>query len=195
MKARYIFFVALVMLILIQPLVNRESNGRDFNVNENIIKISGFEVGSESTEVNTSAKGTIFVGGSDGSIDNVQIVALIEIDPNDWGGVGFYIPDGWNVSNIISSYPEELNQADSADYVAIWSTADRELDWMTMVEVGRDRSYRAMGGGTGTVVIELLPEEQLETFNIMVGVGSAEKDGIRIVHPDFVEISVSIVED
>ncbi|MDQ0116627.1 hypothetical protein J2T15_006109 [Paenibacillus harenae] len=32
----------------------------------------------------------------------IQIVASIEIDPNDWGGVAFYIPD----KNIISRYPE-----------------------------------------------------------------------------------------
>ena len=62
--------------------------------NENIILIRGFSVNSESAGINTSAKGTVFIRGSEGVPENVQIVAGVEIDPGDWGGVAFYIPDG-----------------------------------------------------------------------------------------------------
>ncbi|NIK75520.1 hypothetical protein FHS15_000620 [Paenibacillus castaneae] len=100
----------------------------------------------------TAAKGTIFVKGNEGKVEQVQIIASIEIDPNDWGGVAFYIPPKWHISNIMISYPENKTQSKPADYVATWTTADTENEWKAWIEVGRDRSYRPTGGGTGTVV-------------------------------------------
>lgn len=168
----------------------------DTTVNENVIQARCFSVNSNSTELNTLAKGTIFIEGADDGIpEHVQIIAWIEIDPNDWGGVAFYIPDNWHVSKIISSYPENETQTKPADYVSTWTTADPKYKLNTMIEVGRNLSYRPTEGGTGTVVIDLVLEEnatQPEIFNIMIAVGSDEKGGVKISGPDHIYIEIPI---
>ncbi|EHQ35229.1 hypothetical protein [Methanoplanus limicola] len=164
--------------------------------NENIILIRGFSVNSESAGINTSAKGTVFIRGSEGVPENVQIVAGVEIDPGDWGGVAFYIPDGWHISGITSSFPENKSGAMPPEYyVSAWTTAGTGYNWSTMVEVGRDRTFTPVGGGTGTVLIDLVPVENSESVNakapgILVSVGSDEKDGINICGTDSIEIPV-----
>ncbi|WP_199615277.1 hypothetical protein [Paenibacillus alkalitolerans] len=68
-----------------------------------------------------------------------------------------------------------------------------------MIEVGRDRSYRPTGGGTGTVVIDLVPDKdtkhQPETLKVGVEVGSSEKDGVKIMGTDSIEVPVSLTDD
>lgn len=164
-------------------------------VNEKIIQIKDFSVNSDSTELNTSAKGTMFVKGTEGVPEHIQIIAQIEIDPQDWGGVVFYVPKKWNIANIISSYPEKKAQAIPADYVASWSTASEDYKWQKMVEIGTSHNWRPTGGGTGTVVIDLVPDEknaiqQSETFDITVAVGSDDKNGKRIAQPDHISIKI-----
>lgn len=190
----------LILVCLLMPLSacgNNNSTGKkDTAVNENIILERGFSVSSDSTEVNTSAKGTVFIKGTEGTPEQVQIIAWIEIDPNDWGGVTFYIPPNCPISNIISSYPEKETQTKPADYVATWTTSESESEWSAMIDVGRDRSYIPTGGGTGIVVIDLLLDKDAtlrpDTFNIMIAVGSDEKDGAKIVNTDYIEISIPL---
>lgn len=147
--------------------------------------------------MNTSAKGTLFVSGREGMIEHVQIVASIEIDPNDWGGVAFYIPDKWYVTNIKSSYPENKPQSKPVDDVSTWTTAD-DNEWEAWIEDGRDRGYRATGGGTGTVVIDLVPDksvnDQTETY-FSVEVGSSAKDGIKVMGTDFIKIPITLTDN
>lgn|GEM_PF-915702 len=164
--------------------------------NENIILTKGFNVNSESTDMNTAVKGTIFMKGSDGLPEHIQIVACMEIDPDDWGGVAIYIPDNWYISGIKSSYPEGKDPSIVAKYVSVWTTKDPMYELNKLIEIGRDRSYKPTGGGTGIVVIDLYPDNnrarQLKTFRIMVGVGSGERDGVKISEPDseFIEIPI-----
>ncbi len=166
-------------------------------VNRNIISERGFSVNSDSTEINTSAKGTVFVKGVKGIPEQIQIISWIEIDSDDWGGVTFYVPNGWSITNITSSYPERKAQAKTSDYVATWTREETEYEYNTMVQVGRDRSYIPTGGGTGTVVLDLVLNKDItpqpETFNIMVAVGSDEKDGVKIEGPDYIEISIPLM--
>lgn len=65
-----------------------------------------------------------------------------------------------------------------------------------MVRVGRGHSYIPTGGGTGTVVIDLVLDKDItlqpDIFNIMVAVGSDEKDGIKIEGPDHISIEIPI---
>ncbi len=75
-------------------------------VNEKIIQIKDFSVNSDSTELNTSAKGTMFVKGTEGVPEHIQIIAQIEIDPQDWGGVVFYVPKKWNIANTSAVIPK-----------------------------------------------------------------------------------------
>ena len=198
-KTGYIL-VAVAVFILITAAVFftgciKEENSYDgTNVNKDVIQIKKFSVNSESSDVNTSAKGTIFVKGAGEVPENVQIVALIAIDPDDWGGVSFDIPTGWQISGITSSYPENDSIATPADYVSTWTTADPDYEWNSRIEVGRDRGFTQTKGGTGTVVIELVPVDMAirpDTADLLIAVGSDEKDGTRIVGTDYVEIPLS----
>lgn len=197
MKRIAIIFISICLLILLNACGNSNSiSKKDIVVNDNIIHTKGFDVSSDSSEMNTSAKGTVYIKGSEKIPEKVQIVVLIEIDPNDWGGVVFYVPDGWSVSGITSSYPENEIQTIPMDYVATWTTADMKSEWKTMIEVGRDRSYIPTGGGTGTVVIDLIPNKNVmqrpETFTTMVSVGSDERDGVKIVGTDSITVEIPL---
>ncbi|MDY0387289.1 MAG: hypothetical protein RBT65_09215 [Methanolobus sp.] len=194
---RYILILLLVLFIfsLIFYENNRINEEKYIEVNKNIIAQKSFNVSSESTELDTSAKGTVFIQEN----KKVQIVTSIEIDPDDWGGVSVYIPKSWVVSNIISSYPENEEQSILVDFVTKWSTGSDKYEWDKYVEIGRGRNYKPTGGGSGTVVIDLLPDKKVtpdpETFNIMVAVGSNEKEGVKIVGTDYTEISIPLISD
>ncbi|MDD4572230.1 MAG: hypothetical protein PHN47_07110 [Clostridia bacterium] len=89
-----ITLILICLLIALSSCGNSNSTGENATtVNENIIESRGFSVNSDSTEMNTLAKGTVFIKGTEGIPEQVQIIAWIEIDSNDWGGVNFYIPD------------------------------------------------------------------------------------------------------
>ncbi|URN93764.1 MAG: DUF648 domain-containing protein [Candidatus Pristimantibacillus lignocellulolyticus] len=62
-----------------------------------------------------------------------------------------------------------------------------------MIEIGRDRSYKPTGGGKGTIVIDIVPEENITPtgkINLGVEVGSAEKGTVKIMGTDFIEIPI-----
>lgn len=166
----------------------------DVKINEKIICSKDFYVSSESTDLATSVRGTVFLSGVEGIAEHAQIVALIDIDGYDWGGVVFYIPKKWHISSITSSYPQDENEKIPEDYVAIWTPADTEYEWCAMIEIGRDRSYASTESGKATVVIELdINKERMSTsevFSIIVGVGCEEKDGLRSIHPDYKLIEI-----
>lgn len=200
MKKKAIYILLALLITIVIPMLftschqNKKTSDKT-KVNENIIQIKDFRVNSDSTEMNTSVKGTIFIEGAEGIPEHVHIVAWIEVDPDDWGGVVFYIPKRWNISNIISSYPENKAQATPEYYVATWNTTDAEIyEWHKFIEIGRNHSYIPTGGGMGTVVIDLVPDEnviqQLEKFNITVAVGSDEKNGIKILETDSISIEI-----
>ncbi|GMQ61775.1 hypothetical protein [Vallitalea maricola] len=187
--------VIITMAILFSSCGKSNKASDKIVVNDNIIQTKEFSVNSDSTDLNTSANGTVFIKGSEGIPEGIQIVAHIEVDPDDWGGVVFYIPKKWNIESINSSYPENQDTAKPADYIATFSTGDTErYEWDKFVEVGRDRSHIPTGGGTGTVVIDLIADkdviQQSEKFNITVAVGSDEKDGTKIMETDSTTIEI-----
>lgn len=197
-----ILFAALLVLIaaiVVSDVIKEDNTSGIITVNKDVAQTIGFSVHSESTDLNTSARGTIFIGGTGGIPENMRIVSRIVVDPDDWGGVAFYIPVGWHISGITSSYPENDTLEISADYVTTWTTADPEYEWSAMVEVGRDRGYAPTEGGTGTIVIDMVPDRSAihssGTFNITVEVGSDERDGVKICGTDWIKIPVSFTDD
>ncbi|MBD2868150.1 hypothetical protein [Paenibacillus arenilitoris] len=184
--------VTLVIWISFRP----EQAVRHAAANESVIHSETFAVTAVSGQLDTTAKGTLFVLGGEGEAKQIRIVASIEVDPDDWGGIAFNIPKQWYVSNILSSYPDSKAQSDSDDYVSTWMTADTDVEWHARVEVGRDRSYKPAEGGTGTVVIDLVHDQEAETlqetFKMVVEVGSKDKNGIKVMGTDFVEIAIPL---
>ncbi|UUX91145.1 hypothetical protein [Methanoplanus endosymbiosus] len=205
-KSGYAILSVIVVLVIISVAViysgilSGNNSGDNPVENKDIIQIRGFSVNTDSTELTTSAKGTLFIKGSEGIPENIQIVAGIEIDPEDWGGVAFYIPDGWHISDITSSFPENKTGAMPPEYyVATWTPAEYESEWSAMIEVGRDHTFMPVGGGTGTVLIDLVPDKNAVNMswnsNISVVVGSDEKNGVRICGTDSIGIPISVMDN
>ena len=169
----------------------------DPRINKNIILQDSFNVSADSSKLNTSAIGTVFIKEVKGNPEEIQIISSIEIDPSDWGGVTFYIADGWRVSNITSSYPENEPQLMPADYIATWTTSDSRHEWGKRIEIGRDRDYVPTIGGTGTIVIDLALEKKIspapKIFELLVAVGSDEKGGVKIVETDNTKVSIPLM--
>jgi hypothetical protein len=198
-KARYIMLSVFTIAVLVALLLSfclRSNPSDNKKINEDVIQTKGFILNSQSTELNTAAFGTVFIKGANGIPDHIQIIAYVEIDPVDWGGVAFYIPDSWYISNIVSSYPDNQSQSKPVNYVSTWTTEETKYNLNKVIEIGRDHSYKPTGGGTGSVIIDLFPEknalQQSETFNIAVAIGSDVKDGIMILEPDSILLEIPI---
>ena len=73
--------------------------------NEGIINFKDFHVSSDSTDLETTTRGTVFIRTDDFDNYYVQITAWVETDPSDHGGIGFTFPFGWKITSITSSYP------------------------------------------------------------------------------------------
>jgi hypothetical protein len=199
MKHNSQVIIILILVITIITGCNQDlDNLGGVTTNEKIIQSKDFRVNSDSTELETSVRGTVFLSGEEGVPKHAQIVALVEIDPDDWGGVVFYISDKWHISSITSSYPEDKKEKIPEDYASVWTTPEAtKHGWNKMIEIGRDQHrWTPTGGGKGAVVIELdINKETISTsevFSMTVGVGSKEKDGIRSVHPDYELIEIPI---
>ena len=152
---------------------------------QGFIGLQEFSVTSESTGLETYAKGIIYVRENEGENNgyHVEILAWVEIDPSDWAGVGVYILCGWEVTGITSS------DAHLVDKTSVWSTVcGGSSEWFQCVAIER---------GAGSLVIELDSTSNEQNpwpgvLKVTVGVGSDEKDGIRIQYPDYQEIEIPL---
>jgi hypothetical protein len=199
MKHNLSAIIIIILIITICSGCNQfKDNVIDVTTNENIIQSKDFYVDSVSTELETSVRGTVFLSGKEGIPENAQIVALIDIDPDDWGGVGISISDKWDISSITSSYPENKKEKIPETYVSVWTTAEvTKHGWNKMIEIGRDTNrFTPTGGGKGVVVIELDINKETNTtpdvFSMTIEVGSKETDGIRSTRPDWKLIEIPL---
>ena len=198
---RYIAILALLFIFISVSSCQKDSKSdkNNIEVNQNIVLQRNFNVSSDSTELNTSAEGTIFIKEIEGTPKQIKIVAWIEIDHDDWSGVQVYIPKEWSIINIINSYPGKGDSETSTKSTAILSTASDNLEWDKYIAIGRSSSFKSTEGGTGTFVIDLALDEEViskpDLFNIMVAVGSDERDGVKISGVDSMEISIPLIEN
>lgn len=195
-----IIIVVTLALVGLWMSFNQKENSDHLAVNEGVVQTKSFSVSSDSTNWNTSARGTVFIWGDNGNATRIRIVASIEIDPNDWGGVVFYIPQNWYVADIISSFPENSNESVPSGYVSAAITGeDESREWKTWIEVARNRSETPSEGGSGTIVIDLVSDRQAiqssDIAHISVAVGAIEKDGVRTVDLDAIKIPISAASD
>lgn len=189
-----LFVVATVLIV--QRYYSHEKLSDYTLVNEGVVVTKEFNVKSHTAHQNTSAKGSIFVWGDKGIAERMRIVASFEIDQKDFGGLTVYIPKKWYIANILSSYPE--NQKTTLSPYA--SIGDMSLgdEWRNQVVVGVNYLGEPSGGGTGTIVIDLVSDRKTilpsENFNIMVAVGSDTnpKNGARSIGVDFIKIPISV---
>jgi len=152
--------------------------------NNDVINYQEFYLSVENVSLETRVCGTIYIKGDiEKSEDRrVQISAWMEIDNDDWGGIGFGLPQGWEITSITSDYPQGNPKPES--YITTMSTASHE-EIVTFISIGATK-YGApeVQGGKGSLVIELAPEEKTqelpENFKMIIGIGSKYD---YIVHP------------
>jgi|LSQX01.3.fsa_nt_gb hypothetical protein len=183
----------LLFLALFSLTACSSNKGKDSytTMNENIIQVKEFEVSTELLNSNTVAKGNVYVQNSHDKV-RITIVASIIIGENDWGGVSFYIPVGWNISSALSSFPDGSGNK-ASDNAAIWNTSDSESEWKSFVEIGRNHSQTPTGGGKGTVFLELTHDENTaisDGLSLLVSVGSEVKEGVPVVGTESTSIEI-----
>ncbi len=186
--------VCLVILALMLAVTSCSHDTTRIPQNEGIIAFEEFCVSSESTELETYTRGTIFVRENKGNNEyHVQIVAWVEVDPKDWGGVEFAIPFGWEVIGITSSYTSGSEYKDNpADNISVLSSTSNPSESFKF-----PRLVRVEGGGRGNLLIEIDSTSSEKNpwpgvLKVRVGVGSDERDGVRIQYPDWQEIEIPL---
>ncbi len=163
-------------------------------INQNTIQIKEFEVSTELSDSNTVAKGNVYVQNSHDNV-RITIVASIIIGENDWGGVSFLIPAGWNISSALSSFPYGSGN-EASNNAAIWNTADTESEWKSFVEIGQNHSQTPTGGGEGTVFLELTRDENAaisDDFSLLVSVGSELTEGVPVVGTVSTSVEIDVI--
>jgi hypothetical protein len=192
----------LVILVLLSlMLISCESNSAPLSdgiSNSDLIAFKDFSLSAHSVNLNTSIQGTIFVEGDvqKPGDRHITICARVEIDPQDWGGVGLYIEQTeWDVTNFNSDYPQGSKEPDR--WATIWTKAVEPQGFEKWITIGRsDNPPDTSGGGVGTIVIELSPvsgiETLPETLEVTISIGS--KDGY-ILHQVGEDVSVPINVD
>lgn len=158
-----------------------------------VINSDEFYVGSNSTDLETFTRGTVFIKKDDSGNYLVQIEAWVEIDTADRGGVAFGIPSGWKVTRITGSYPQYYIQTqDSPDY---WPT-----EWGTEVNIGCMACGGSYAGGQkGSVLMEIEstskePNPFPGVFKTSIGVGYEEREGYSVLYPDSKTIELSLLQ-
>lgn len=182
-----------VAFFLLTACTSRPDEGASIKVNQALSHIESFEVSTDLLDANTMASGDVFVQEDPDAADQILItlLATVIIGEEDWGGVSFHIPQGWQLTKALSSYPAGASPGKdlSAD---IWQTADETSPWKSRLEIGNEKDQKA-SGGRGSVLIQLRPEEKAslsEGLSILVSVGSKIKDGLFVLGTDSATIQV-----
>lgn len=159
----------------------------DYPVNKDVLYFQDFALSAEAVDLNTNVKGTIFVKGDKEKPEkrHIQISARVEVDPQDWGGVGFYITEGWNVTNIASDFPRGSSTPER--YTTTLSAGGEAR----MVYIGHSRMSAVSGGGEGSIVIEFDPVGKDLPANTAITVGVGSKGDV-IVNPVSQKIPVPL---
>ncbi|MDD5038733.1 MAG: hypothetical protein PHN78_05390 [Dehalococcoidales bacterium] len=164
--------------------------------NNDVISYKEFYLSAENVSLSTKVRGTIYIKGDMEKTEDrrVQISAWMEIDSNDWGGIGFSFPQGWEITGITSDYPQGNPKPES--YIGTMSRAPGD-EIVTYINIGNTK-YGApdVKGGKGSIIIELAPEEKKpelpENFHVVIGIGSKYD---YILHPIYETYEVPMSTD
>jgi len=198
MKHRPFIILALCLTVLLTCLgalaCDDKSSAAQYSINPDITGYQQFSIDIGSVGLETRVHGSVFtIGSRDRPADlRLRIVAWVEIDPDDWAGVELLVPQGWEVSQVVSDYPQ--GKLDPDEYVAVWQTGDTDGEWHMFIDIGYSKYLTNLaGGGQGSVSIELKPistgQELPDSIDILIGAGS---QGDTAQHPCYQRITVAL---
>ena len=177
-------------------------NGSDYTgtvTNTDVINFQDFYLDAAGVGLATQASGTVFVRGDLEKPDDifVEVSMYVNIDPDDWGGVSLYFPEGWRVNNVLGSVVE-IDEPYYSNLVSAMSSGQPEDGAESWVSVGYPLTQAGDSPGdlSGSVVIQAdyvwKGKTTPEILDLTIGVGS--KDGY-IVNPVLLDLEVPLLED
>lgn len=189
----YLLILILLAAVLMLFACSNSSINTFKNVNAELIDHQSFFITAQDISLDSFVRGTVFVYRdlNDQKNRQVRIISWVEVDPEDWGGVSFNIPDGWQITRISSDYPQGKSEPER--YVTVLETK-AETDYSTVITVGRsENSNKIIGAGQGNILIELALDPSIisppDNLEIKIGVGS--KNGFTL-NPVFKSIALSL---
>ena len=201
MKRILFAVVAVITLTAISCDYDKGFQPSEFTTNENFLKAQNFYVYSESTDLSTSISGTIVIMGEDRTVEHARIVATIEIDPYDFGGISISVPVGWRIESIMSTYPQGKD-IDPVNFISEIYTAEEDFhdpNYNECILIGRGNLDQppAGGGGTGMIIIELEATENAskDIFDTIIAVGSDKRNRVNILGTDHKIIEIPLPQE
>ncbi len=196
---RPVLVFMIISLILFSVSACSMSDSYGSVTNRDVINFREFYLDAGEVGLKTWTQGTVFVRGDLEHPDDitVQIVMDVEIDPDDWSGVGVIFPEGWRVTGCTSSLVE-INEPYYANLVTVLTRGAPENGGESWVVAGEVRysGGESLGDLEGTVIIEadyvLKGKATPETLKLNISCGS-EKD--YIMHPVSLDLTIPLLED
>lgn len=178
-KPVFVCWIILLTALALSGCERQWSGLWQVDMNKGLAEAKPFAVSTRDTKETTAAKGNIYIQEQEEGW-TATVVAAIAIGQGDWGGVAFYFPKGWRIEHLLSSYPDGTD-ALRAEQAIAWERGSDKTQWGSLVEIGRDRDQVPTSGGTGTVVIRLVMEQEetgTMTFPLLISVGSELEQGV-----------------
>ncbi|MGI6497425.1 MAG: hypothetical protein ACOX0U_01035 [Oscillospiraceae bacterium] len=188
-------YLVLLLFLLFSLAGCKEKTAKSIpQVNQDLTENKSFAVSTQYSGENTIVKGNVYVQDYGDQVV-VTLLAAVVITQTDWGGVAFHIPKGWHLTKALSSYPDG-SDVQRTQQAAVWTAADSASDWGSFVEIGRNKNQIPTSGGTGSVVLEMQPDDirhRDDTCTILVSVGSGIRNGIPVAgtHSTRVDVAFS----
>ncbi len=135
--------------------------------------------------------GSIFVGTlfaqTNGELKRIILIGWVNITELDFGGALVGIPHGWRLISAETNY-RDRNLTNISGWMDILVTEDPTSSVRYRIFVGPAGHgipiQYPCGGGTGSVFVELVPEEDSSSLTLRLGVGSSFKvleDGRKLL--------------
>lgn len=166
-------------------------------VSPEIIRSCGsatFSISEEDYE--TAANGTILIYEKEKDVLGVKIILFVNVDARDWGGVAFYLPVGCTLDGIVCSFlPTDTTERRDLP-VELLTTESIDNEYCIAIEVGRNRNFQPLGGGTSTLIIDAsyvcINEKDISALKFAIECGASQKNGNVIWGVEFDDVLVDI---
>jgi hypothetical protein len=181
------FCLGLVLCLATASCRQANNTPNPYEPNGNIASFKDFYLAAASTDLSTYVRGTVFIYGQTDKSTKAIITVWVVVDPQDFGGIIIDLPNGWSVTSLVSSYPE--------NYIHLWEGAAAKPN--KELQIGSDVGPVLTGVGQGNVVLTLEPNQNTTAltgqFEVYIAAGSKTLDnGMKVEGTDSTTIDVPL---
>jgi hypothetical protein len=172
--------VTLSLLLICGMTACSSHRRQDIPENEDVLLTVPFALDASAVGLDTSVQGSAFVMGDEGNPKDrrIMVIATLNIDPSDWGGIEFGIPGDWDILSITSSYPDgSSSPEDYVSAVRVYDDPTPDVDEGICIGWNNIAPTSASGGGGfGSLSFEIKPSSVVgdlpEYISMTIGLGS-----------------------